>query len=100
MIAFTRAAAMAVALATASALPTAATAAAPDSKAVIATYEAIAYAMFQDAHAGAVALKAAVDKLVAAPSENTLAAARSAWVASRPAYRRAVERGGPFEIPA
>lgn len=88
MIAFTRAAAMAVALATASALPTAATAAAPDSKAVIANYEAIAYAMFQDAHAGAVALKTAVDKLVAAPSETTLAAARAAWIASRPAYQQ------------
>ena len=31
-------------------------------------------------------LQAAVDALLAAPSETTLAAARKAWVAARPAY--------------
>ncbi len=70
------------------AIPAAANAPTADAKAVIATYEAIAHAMFQDAHAGTVALKSAVDTLVKAPSADSLQAARSAWIAARPAYQQ------------
>src|SRR3546814_11858641 len=44
--------------------------------------------MYTDAHAGAVALKQAVDALVKAPSAAKLQAARDAWIASRPAYQQ------------
>jgi len=69
-------------------LPSGGHAAAADAKAVIATYEAIAQAMYEDAHAGAMALKQAVDSLVEAPSAATLKAARKAWVDARPAYQQ------------
>ncbi len=65
-----------------------AAAAAPDEKAVLANYADIAAAMYGDAVTSAEALKAAVAKLIAEPSEETLKAARAAWIASRPAYMR------------
>src|SRR3546814_18914730 len=90
MTSMTRTAALAVALSfTSLGMPPAgAQAAAVDTKAVIANYEAIAHAMYTDAHAGAVALKQAVDALVKAPSAAKLQAARDAWIASRPAYQQ------------
>ncbi|NDV01023.1 imelysin family protein [Pseudoroseicyclus tamaricis] len=53
---------------------------------VAATYVDIAEAAYADAVDGAEALQAAVEALIAEPSEETLSAARAAWVASRPAY--------------
>jgi putative iron-regulated protein len=61
---------------------------APDEAAVLKTYADIAEAMFGDAVASAGALQAAVDKLIAEPTDANLKAARQAWVDSRPAYMR------------
>src|SRR3546814_14038220 len=90
MTSMTRTAALAVALSfTSLGMPPAgAQAAAVDTKAVIANYEAIAHAMYNDAHAGPVALKQAVDALVKAPSAAKLQAAREAWTASPPASQQ------------
>jgi putative iron-regulated protein len=57
---------------------------APD--AVLKNYGDIAHAMYEDALTGANNLKAAIDALLADPNDTTLAAARAAWKASRPAY--------------
>jgi putative iron-regulated protein len=54
---------------------------------VIETYADIAHAKYEDALNGAVALEAAVDALIAQPTEANLLAARQAWLASRPAYQ-------------
>ena len=51
-------------------------------------YADVAAAMYGDAHAAAVDLASAVDALIAAPSEANLAAARKAWVDSRPWYQQ------------
>lgn len=90
MTSTTHAAIVAVTLAVSSltGAPAGARAATVDAGAVIANYQAIAHAMYQDAHTGAVALKAAVDALVATPSEKSLMAARAAWIAARPAYQQ------------
>ncbi|MEQ8817479.1 MAG: imelysin family protein [Thalassobaculum sp.] len=89
MTSMTRAAVLAATLAASlGGLPSGGRAASPDAKAVIATYEAIAEAMYQDAHAGAVALQQAVDALVKGPTESTLKAARKAWIDARPAYQQ------------
>jgi len=48
----------------------------------------IAQAKYEDALAGAKALNVAVDALIANPTDATLAAARDAWKASRPAYQQ------------
>ncbi|WDR07544.1 imelysin family protein [Devosia rhodophyticola] len=55
---------------------------------VLATYADIAQAGYEDALGKAMALEVAVDALIASPSEETLAAAREAWKASRPAYQQ------------
>jgi len=55
-------------------------------KAVVKNYLDIAEATYGDALTTAKALQAAVDALIAKPSEETLKAAREAWVASRPSY--------------
>ncbi len=89
MTTLTRTAVLAATLAaTLGGMPSGSRAAAPAAEAVIATYEAIAQAMYEDAHAGAVALRQAVDGLVKAPSDATLKAARKAWIAARPAYQQ------------
>lgn len=54
--------------------------------AVVATYADIAYAVYRDAHDAARALQTAVAALVDAPSDATLAAARTAWLAAREVY--------------
>ncbi|MGZ9809896.1 imelysin family protein [Pseudoroseicyclus sp. H15] len=50
------------------------------------TYADIARAAYADALDGAETLQTAVDALIADPSEETLAAAREAWIGARPAY--------------
>lgn len=58
----------------------------PAKRAVLQTYADMANAMYGDAHDGAVALRAAIAKLVAEPSDDTLKAARAAWLAGRVPY--------------
>lgn len=50
------------------------------------TYSDIAAASFGDSLTAAQTLQVAVEALIAAPSEQSLNAARAAWVAARPAY--------------
>ncbi|MGQ0457131.1 MAG: imelysin family protein [Hyphomicrobium sp.] len=58
----------------------------PIVKDIVTTYGDIAYAAYSDATDRAKALDAALDALLAAPSDKTLAAARAAWKASRDPY--------------
>ena len=62
--------------------------AATDAAAVVKSYADIAEAKYSDALATAKELAAAVDALVADPSEATLQAARDAWRAARPSYQQ------------
>ena len=58
----------------------------PDEKAaksVVSHYADLALAVFSDAHATAVQLQQAIDALLANPSEETLQAARQAWLAAQ-----------------
>jgi putative iron-regulated protein len=66
--------------------PAPAAAGTPTPAAVITTYAEIAAANFADSHTAAVALQAKVEALIARPSEDTLAAARAAWIAAREPY--------------
>lgn len=59
-----------------------------DPAAVIKTYADIGHAAYEDALTTAKALDAAVDKLIAQPSAETLAEARAAWRAARPPYQQ------------
>jgi putative iron-regulated protein len=61
---------------------------APSEADVLTNYANIAEAMYGDAITQAEALKAAIDKLVAEPTDANLQAARDAWRASRPAYQQ------------
>lgn len=65
-----------------------ANAAEPNADAILKTYADIALAGYEDALTTAKALDAATDALIANPSEETLAAARDAWKASRPSYQQ------------
>lgn len=77
------------ALLTASALVMAGTAANAATKAeALDTYGDIALAIYEDSLASAKDLKKAIDALVANPSEETLAAARQAWLQSRNPYQQ------------
>lgn len=60
--------------------------AAPSKDAILKTYADIAQAGYEDSVTLAKNLKTAVDALVANPSEETMAAARAAWVTSRVPY--------------
>lgn len=62
--------------------------AAPSAKEVLTHYTDLAEAKFQDALTTAKALDAAIDALIAKPSEETLKAARAAWIAARPSYQQ------------
>src|SRR5689334_2899783 len=65
----------------------AANAVAPELKrAVIANYSAVASAGYQDSLATAKKLQSAVHVLIAKPSEQTLAAARQAWLSAHRSY--------------
>ena len=57
--------------------------AAPAPKDVLTHYTVLAEAKFQDALSTAKALDAAIDALIAKPSDETLKAARAAWIAAR-----------------
>ncbi len=61
-------------------------AAEPTPDQVLATYADIALAGFEDSLAGAQALDAAIDALIASPSDATLNAAREAWLTARIPY--------------
>ncbi|OKL43893.1 imelysin family protein [Pseudovibrio exalbescens] len=77
------------ALLTASALVMAGTAANAATKAeALDNYGDIALAIYEDSLASAKDLKKAIDALVANPSEETLAAARQAWLQSRNPYQQ------------
>ena len=58
----------------------------PVFKDVVKTYADIAQASYEDAVASAKALRKAVDELAANPTEESLAKARSAWLAARVPY--------------
>lgn len=59
-----------------------------DRQAVLNGYADIAQAMYGDSLAQARRLLGAVERLVAKPSETTLAAARQAWIAAREPYQQ------------
>ncbi len=61
---------------------------APTPEAVLGTYADIAQAAYGDSLVTAEALGAAVDALIANPSDATLNAARAAWVAARAPYQQ------------
>ncbi|WP_243611303.1 imelysin family protein [Shimia aestuarii] len=73
---------------TLAALGFASTAFAADNQAVLKTYADIAAAGYEDSLITARTLGSAVDALIANPSEETLAAAKSAWLASRVPYQQ------------
>lgn len=62
--------------------------AATGASAVVQTYSDIALAKYQDSLSSAQALEAAVDALLANPSDTSLQAARDAWIASRVPYQQ------------
>lgn len=67
---------------------------------IVDNYAAIVYASYQDAHTTAVALQGKVNAFVAAPSEATLNAAKTAWLAAREPYGQTEAYrfyGGPIE---
>ena len=61
---------------------------AQDKPAVLSTYADIAQAAYTDSLTSAQTLKAAVEALINAPSTDTLAAARTAWIAARVPYQQ------------
>ncbi|MET3924368.1 imelysin family protein [Devosia sp. 2618] len=73
---------------TLSVAPMAAFAQAPADADVLANYADIALAGYEDALTTAKALDAAIDALIATPSEATLTAAREAWKAARIPYQQ------------
>ncbi len=82
----TRARLLSITTAVALALPVAAHAADPAE--VVKTYADLAAAGYGDSLSTAKALQAAVDALIATPSEETLKAARDAWLAARAPYQQ------------
>ncbi|MGV3574877.1 MAG: imelysin family protein [Devosia sp.] len=68
--------------------PVAAYAQAPSDADVLANYANIALAGYEDSLVTAKALDTAIDALIANPSEETLAAARTAWKAARIPYQQ------------
>lgn len=60
----------------------------PTTDDILRTYADVALAGYEDALSTAKALDAATDALIAAPSEDTLVAARAAWIAARPSYQQ------------
>lgn len=59
-----------------------------DTTDVVKTYANIAHAMYADALATAVTLDSAIDTLIASPSEQSLRAAKAAWLAARVPYQQ------------
>ncbi|MEQ8296157.1 MAG: imelysin family protein [Nitratireductor sp.] len=62
--------------------------AATDARAVLNTYADIAHATYEDALSTAMRLDEAVDALIAAPSVETMAAAKAAWRSARIPYQQ------------
>ena len=62
--------------------------AATGAREVLAHYAALAHAKYEDSLAAARGLQGAVHRLVAAPTERNLAAARAAWIAARVPYQQ------------
>ncbi|MBS97918.1 MAG: peptidase [Oceanospirillaceae bacterium] len=62
--------------------------AATTAEAVVEHYADIALAKYEDSLTSAQALKSAVEALIASPSEETLRAARSAWIDARVPYQQ------------
>ncbi|MFB9909961.1 imelysin family protein [Rhizobium paknamense] len=62
--------------------------AAPDEKAVLKQYAALAEAKYEDSLITAKALDKAIDALIATPSKKTLRAARTAWIKARVPYQQ------------
>ena len=60
----------------------------PDPAAIIETYADIAHAMYEDSLIGARSLDVAIQELVSDPSDETLAAARQAWLDARVPYQQ------------
>ncbi|WP_420567807.1 imelysin family protein [Thalassovita sp.] len=60
----------------------------PSASAVLTTYANIAHAKYEDSLTTAKALQTAIEALIAAPSDQTLAAARAAWLAARNPYQQ------------
>lgn len=63
-------------------------AAATDAAAVLNHYAALAHAKYEDSLNTAKALDAAIDALIATPSDETLKAARAAWIKARVPYQQ------------
>ncbi len=63
-------------------------AAAADRAAVVKSYADIAQAIYEDSLTAARKLNAAVETLIARPSEATMSAARTAWIAARVPYQQ------------
>lgn len=84
---FLRAAAFVLAAATSS-LAIGSAHAAADPAAIVKHYAEIAHAKFSDSLDAAKALDAAIDALIAKPSDETLKAAREAWLKSRVPYQQ------------
>ena len=61
---------------------------APTPEAVLTTYSDIALAKYEDSLTTAKALDGAIDAFLAAPSEETLKAAKDAWLAARVPYQQ------------
>ncbi|WP_044409452.1 imelysin family protein [Pseudomonas sp. FeS53a] len=78
--------AAAPAAASSSAAPAAAKVDEAATKAVVKHYADLALAVFTDAHTTGVALQKAVDAFLANPNDDTLKAAREAWLAARVPY--------------
>ena len=62
--------------------------AAPSEREVLSHYAAMAHAKYEDSLVAARGLQEAVDRLIAAPTEAALAAARAAWTAARVPYQQ------------
>lgn len=78
----------ALALFAASAAYTVTPAKAADAAAVLKHYAELAHAKYEDSLTTAKKLDAAIDALIAKPSEETLKAAKAAWVAARVPYQQ------------
>lgn len=63
-------------------------AATPDKTSVLETYADIAHAKYEDSLTTARTLDAAIDSLIAKPSDKTLQAAKDAWIAARVPYQQ------------
>lgn len=61
---------------------------APSADAIVKNYSDIALAMYEDSLSSAKDLKKAVEALIATPNDDTLKAARGAWVAARVPYQQ------------